>query len=263
MCGGFYIVNLETVPVSGRRRFNVVSPENEQWAAQQQYEEIMKQYGGQLLPAYHPQVRMVQRVADRLIPSSGLEGEEWEVHVIQDEMENAFVIPGGKIFVFSGILDVCKNDDGLAAVLGHEIAHNVAHHAAERMSQSFILLPVAIIASFLIGLDVGLGQMAIDLAFLRPGSRSQESEADYIGLMMMSQSCYDPQEAVNFWGRMEEHEKNSPPQFLSTHPSNHNRMEKMRIWLHDAEIKRENSDCGAMRGFADDIRRSVPDFARF
>jgi len=164
-------------------------------------------------------------------------------------MKNAFVIPGGKVFVFSGILDVCQGDDGLAAVLGHEIAHNVAHHAAERMSQSGLFMGIAMLAAFALGIDPGLGNFFIDLAFLRPGSRSQESEADYIGLLMMAESCYDPEAAMGLWARMEKEEKGAPPQFLSTHPSNHNRLEKIRTWLPEAEGKRESGGCGITAGY--------------
>jgi len=99
------------------------------------------------------------------------------VHVIKDEQKNAFVIPGGKVFVFSGILDVCQGEPGLAAVLGHEIAHNVAHHSAERMSSYVVLMPIAMVGSFLLGIgDVGdvFTRMVVDLAFMRPGSRKQE-----------------------------------------------------------------------------------------
>jgi len=116
---------------------------------------------------------------NRLIPHSGLPAEtnNWEVHVIKDEQKNAFVIPGGKVFVFSGILDVCQGEPGLAAVLGHEIAHNVAHHSAERMSSYVVLMPIAMVGSFLLGIgDVGdvFTRMVVDLAFMRPGSRKQE-----------------------------------------------------------------------------------------
>lgn len=119
---------------------------------------------------------MVQRVLDRLLPHSGLPDDgSWEVHVIESEEKNAFVIPGGKVFVFSGILPICQGEQGLAAVLGHEIAHNVAHHAAEKMSGYAVLLPVAIVASVLLGVgDYGLSRMFVDLAFLRPGGRKQE-----------------------------------------------------------------------------------------
>lgn len=135
----------------------------------------MSQYRDQILPPHHPNVRMVQSVLDRLLPHSGFDGDGWEVHVIQDEQKNAFVIPGGKVFVFSGILDVCQGEGGLAAVLGHEIAHNVAHHAAERLSSVAVLMPVAIVLSAMLGLgDFGLTNTVVDLAFLRPGGRKQE-----------------------------------------------------------------------------------------
>jgi predicted Zn-dependent protease len=89
------------------------------------YQQVIEQYQGRILPPSHPQHKLVQRVLNRLIPHSGLPAEtnNWEVHVIKDEQKNAFVIPGGKVFVFSGILDICQGEPGLAAVLGHEISH--------------------------------------------------------------------------------------------------------------------------------------------
>ena len=113
------------VQVSGRRRFNIVSASAEQQSGQEMYQQIIQEYQGRILSPSHPQHKLVQRVLNRLIPHSGLPAEtnNWEVHVIKDEQKNAFVIPGGKVFVFSGILEVCQGEPGLAAVLGHEIAH--------------------------------------------------------------------------------------------------------------------------------------------
>ena len=218
-----------------------------------QYEQTMQQYKSKILPSNSKQHRMVQRVLDRLIPASGLGDQDWEIHVIEDPMKNAFVIPGNKVFVFSGILDVTQDDDGLAAVLGHEIAHNVAHHAAERMSQSFILVPFAIVGSLLIGVDPGIANSAVSLAFTLPGSRKQETEADYIGLLMMARSCYNPEAAVGLWQRMEKANgaAGAPPQFLSTHPSDHNRIEKIRKWLPEAEQARLLGECSATAGFGE------------
>ncbi|TKA76424.1 hypothetical protein B0A55_05197 [Friedmanniomyces simplex] len=212
------------------------------------YQQTMQEFGSKLMSPDSREHRMVQRVMNRLIPHSGLAGEEWEVHVIDDPMQNAFVIPGGKVFVFRGILDVAQGDDGLAAVLGHEVAHNVAHHAAERMSQG---LPVLVLLLLLwgLGLDPGFGNMALNLAFTLPGSRKQEQEADYIGLMMMSESCYDPRAAMGLWSRMEQEEKAAPPQFLSTHPSSHNRLGLIEGWLPKAEQELEASDCGMLTGY--------------
>jgi metalloendopeptidase OMA1, mitochondrial len=264
ICGGYYIMNLEEVAVSGRRRFNVVSPEFEQKQGEALYEETRREFSGKIMPEYTKEHQQVQRVLDRLIPHSGLAGEKWEIHVIDDDMKNAFVIPGGKVFVFRGMLDICQGDDGLAAVLGHEIAHNVAHHAAERLSQFVILLPIGIVAWLGAGIDISLVSTFSSIVLTLPRSRKQEEEADYIGLLMMAESCYDPEAAVGLWSRMEKFEKRqgAPPQFLSTHPSSYNRMGKIRDWLPKAEVKRESSDCGATIRYNDEFRQAT-DFPRW
>ncbi len=142
------------------------------------------------------------------------------------ETQNAFVLPGGKVFVFSGILQLTRNDSGLAAVLGHEIAHNLANHVGERMSSdlgtNFLMWPMIILTAPFGGLPLLMqlfGWGALDLAFGRPMNRRQETEADYIGLMMMAEACYDPREAASFWARMEKAHQMEPPEWLSTHPS--------------------------------------------
>ncbi|MCJ1438896.1 hypothetical protein MMC27_008286 [Xylographa pallens] len=239
---GFIGYNIETVPVSGRRRFNWVSPAQEEEMGKQQYEQVLQEFQRQLLPRWHPQTMMVHRVLERLIPASGLEGQAWEVHVIDDEEQmNAFVIPGGKVFVFSGLLPICDGEDGLATVLGHEIAHNVAHHAAENYSRLSLVLPLAYLVSFIYDVSGNLTFTLLDYAYNKPGSRKQESEADYIGLMMMAQSLFDPGAAVELWQRMEKANQVAIPQFLSTHPSNHNRIAKIQEWLPKARMLAEKS----------------------
>lgn len=130
------------------------------------------------------------------------------------------------MFVYSGILPLVRNESGLAAVLGHEIAHNAADHVGERLSQaigvnillgSVLLLMAAIPGGFLAGGFFG-GRL-LDILFSRPMSRLQESEADYIGLMMMAEACYDPREAADFWRRMDKAQHLQPPEWISTHPS--------------------------------------------
>lgn len=224
--------------------------------AQASYDQVMQEYRQQLMPPHSKEHRMVQRVLERLIPHSGLQDQEWETFVIDSDEKNAFVVPGGKVFVFRGILDVCQGEDGLAAVLGHEISHNVAHHAAERMSQNLALMLLLGVGILFTGGDyLGLTNYLLQLVFTLPGSRAQESEADYIGLLMMAESCYNPSAAMGLWSRMEKLEQNAPPQFLSTHPSNHNRLEKIREWLPQAEGKLENSDCGATAVYGTFLRR--------
>ncbi|KAF2086408.1 hypothetical protein K490DRAFT_66598 [Saccharata proteae CBS 121410] len=253
--GVFVVANTEVVPVSGRRRFNLVSEAMEEAAGEKAYQEALRAYGPHILPAWDSRSRMVNRVMSRLIPVSGYPNADWKVHVIDDPMPNAFVIPGGKVFVFSGILPICGNEDGLAAVLGHEIAHNVAHHMAEKMTKSSILRLVGLLADFALlasGVGVtGLSRNVLDLAFEKPGSRSQESEADYIGLMMMARACYNPEAAAHMWATMEKVDKEgaSVPQFLSTHPAHQNRQKKIREWLPEAKDKQMESDCSQTAGF--------------
>jgi len=190
-----------------------------------------------------------------------LDDLDWEVFVIADDsIKNAFVIPGGKVFVFSGILPICGDDDGLAAVMSHEIAHTVAHHFGERMSSSFLVFAVLILAGITIGDPDSvsrMGNILFDLVYLRPGSRKQESEADYIGLMMMAQACYRPEKAVDLWKNMEEAEKVAVPQFLSTHPSNVKRIEDIQKWLPEARSFLERSGCsGGTMEYAEEFMKA-------
>jgi metalloendopeptidase OMA1, mitochondrial len=195
---------------------------------------------------------------------------------------NAFVIPGGKVFVYTGILPIAKNDDGLAAILGHEISHNLAQHAAENMSRYVLLEPIRWVflwldyAGYTGGLGRFVGDLLMDLGMMRPASRRQESEADYIGLLMMAKSCYNPDEAVKVWERMEKFQKaagNSIPQWLSTHPSvgihysnddlrtdfdkDSTRIEAMTKWLPKAEEARSESECAVTLGYSKEFQAAT------
>lgn len=119
--------------ISGRRRFNIISPSIEASIGASTVDQIKQEFHGQFLPEYDPRFQQVKRVLERLLPyvqGAGLENVQWEINVIDSPEQNAFVVPGGKVFVFTGILPLCKDEDGIAAVLGHEIAHVVAHHTA-------------------------------------------------------------------------------------------------------------------------------------
>lgn len=242
--GIIYYVNLEKVPISGRWRFNIISPEREARLARMEYQSIMKEVGPWVLPPDHPSSRQVQRVMAKLLAAAGLDKKDWEVRIINDHNQvNAFVIPGGKAFVFSGILPICESEAGLAAVLGHEIAHNVAHHTSEKLSQRGFLLGLGLILSFWLDISGLLAQRLVDLAFQMPGSRKAESEADYIGLLIMAKACYDPRAAVEVWRRMAAHDKETTPEFLSTHPAHQNRILKIEKWLPQAFDARASSSC--------------------
>lgn len=226
------------------------------WFGDAGYEQILREYRGKVLPANHPYTQMVARVVERLLPSTGnLAGDEWVVHVVDEPNEkNAFVMPGGKVFVFTGILPICQDENGLAAVLGHEIAHNMAHHAAERMSRSFFITLGAIAIASIFDLSGSTSKIIIDLFLSLPNSRAQEAEADHIGLLVMAQSCFDPNAVVDFWKRMAQAERGAPPQFLSTHPSSSNRMETIHSWLPEAMSKYQESECGMTKTFQDEFR---------
>ncbi|KAM0458927.1 hypothetical protein ACHAO4_002315 [Trichoderma viride] len=270
----FYMYNSQTVPVTGRRRFNFLSDTLVAQAYARAAEAIVRQVeeqGGHFLSDWDPRTILVKRVMKRLIPVSGMEDLDWEVRVIADSRTaNAFVIPGGKVFVHSGILNVCRSEDALAAVLGHEIAHNTASHAAERLSAAWVGNLTAGSLFFLAGALPGLALFGLwnviggyylqDLLFYLPMGRKQESEADYIGLMMMAEACYDPRQAVGFWQRMESIQRlggHEVPEMLSTHPSNEHRITQIEQWLPEAMKKRMESDCKATSAFADRFREAL------
>ncbi|KAI1159232.1 peptidase family M48-domain-containing protein [Nemania serpens] len=262
----FYYMNIQTVPVSGRRRFNCYSDAKVRETGEAQAKRIeyeLERHGGRFLSDWDGRTRLVRRVMNRLIPVSGMEDSQWEVRVIDDPTTaNAFVLPGGKVFVYSGLIPIARNEHGLAAVLGHEIAHNLAEHVAERMSSQLganILLYSLISLTGGIGILVStyLGHAMLDLVFSRPMGRRQEAEADYIGLMMMAEACYDPREALGFWERMKRMQQEEPPEWMSTHPSHSNRIQKIQEWMPQAVEKMRESDCKGTAVFASLFREAL------
>ncbi len=187
----------------------------------------------------------VTRVAGRITGVSDTPRYNWDYKVFKDDKTiNAFALPGGKIGVYSGIIPVAMNDAGLATVLGHEVAHVAAHHGAERISAG-ILAQLGAVA-----LGVGLSNrdpivvdaimqaygVGVTVGGILPFSRAQESEADRIGLIYMAKAGYDPNEAIEFWNRMEIAAKNKPqpPEFLATHPGYGTRVSNLKKWLPEA-----------------------------
>lgn len=201
----------------------------------------------------------VQCVADSLIPyiPKGVYDGQWEVVVFDDEQVNAFALPGGKIGVYTGLLNVAKNQNQLAAVIGHEIGHVIAQHGNERMSQGALInLGSQAVNQILVANEVGqsapimaaigLGlQMGVQLPF----SRSHESEADLIGLQLMAVSGFDPRQSVNLWQNMEAASGgNQPAEILSTHPSPQSRIENlqanMSAAMADYQAAKRKPNCG-------------------
>ena len=188
-----------------------------------------------------PQYVRVQRVARRIETVAGRDKPAfaWRVTLIHKKVANAYCLPGGKIVVYTGILPLTRNDAGLATVLGHEVAHATAEHAAERIEREHLTkVAAAIVAG---GVAFTPEQYVRVMALIGAGSglsfsRSQESEADHIGLIYMARAGYDPRQAVAFWKRMERASKgHEPPEFLSDHPSDANRVQRIEGWLPQAE----------------------------
>ena len=174
-------------------------------------------------------------------------GFDWEYILIDnDKIKNAWCMPGGKIAVYTGILKITKNTNGLAAVMGHEIAHAVAKHSVERASRSVLIqTSTSIIDIFSGGVlsdinrSTGMNTVGLlsQIGIMNPFSRKQESEADYLGLIFSSLSGYDIRETVKIWERMKEANKGKePPEFMSTHPSSDNRIKKISDWINEIII---------------------------
>ena len=173
---------------------------------------------------------------------------DWEYILIdRKKVKNAWCMPGGKIAIYTGILDVTKNTDGLAAVMGHEIAHAVAKHSNERASRNVAINVVTQVTDILSGgklstvnRSTGMNTVGLltQMGILNPFNRKQESEADYLGLIFSSLSGYDIRETVNVWERMKKAKKDkTPPEFMSTHPSPENRIKKINEWMNDIIFK--------------------------
>ena len=172
----------------------------------------------------------------------------WEYILIENKkVRNAWCMPGGKIAVYTGMLEITKNDNGLAAVMGHEIAHAVAKHSVERASRSVLLNTGTQIIDIATGGKIsqvnrttGMNTVGLlsQIGIMNPFNRKQESEADYLGLIFTSLSGYDIRETIKIWERMKEANKGKePPEFMSTHPSNTKRINKITEWINEIVLK--------------------------
>jgi predicted Zn-dependent protease len=207
----------------------------------QSYQEVLRKAKISTDPALNESIR---RVGTRIAAATGRNDLQWEFKVVEDQQANAFALPGGKVAVYTGILPITRDDTGLAAVMGHEVAHVIARHGAERLSQD-LLVNVGLAGTLAalsnrdpktvqsVGALLGAGA---SVGLLLPWGRSQESEADHLGLIYMAKAGYDPRAARDLWVRMAETSKGSgkPPEFLSTHPSEATRIKQIEGWLPEA-----------------------------
>jgi len=235
----------QKTPVTHRTQHVSLTDAQQIQLGSQQYAKTLRQNRARIVSS-GPGYAEVQRVARRIeaVASRDKPDFVWRVTLIRKNEANAYCLPGGKIVVYTGILPVTKGDAGLATVLGHEVAHATAEHAAERIERQHLTeVAAAIIAG---GVAFTPAQYVRVVALLGVGSglpfsRSQESEADHIGLIYMARAGYDPEQAVAFWKRMQRASKGQePPEFLSDHPSDAHRVERVEGWLPQAEREYRN-----------------------
>jgi len=244
-------ISCSTVPITGRSQLSLI-PDSELLAMSfQQYDQFLDE---SKISNDREAVEMVQRVGRNIQHAvekfmrennltEKLEGYKWEFNLIESDQVNAWAMPGGKVVVYTGILPVAQDDTGLAVVLGHEIAHAIAEHGNERMSQELLRQVGAV--SLMVAMNdepaqtralwLGVYGAGTQLGIMLPYGRTQESEADHLGVIFMAMAGYDPHAAPDFWRRMSAlREGDAPPEFLSTHPSDETRMNDLNSWIPEA-----------------------------
>jgi predicted Zn-dependent protease len=229
-----------TVPLTGRKQLLLLPESEERKMGLSSYEEVLKKEKASTDVA---QIAMLQKVGERIAAATGQQ-LPWEFKLIDNPTTvNAFCLPGGKVAVYTGILPLTQDEAGLAAVLGHEIAHAIARHGGERVSQQLIAkLGLSAVSAGMASRDpktvetvTALLGAGATVGVLLPFSRSQESEADHMGLIYMAKAGYDPNQAISFWGRMAEKSGSGKvPEFLSTHPSDTTRINQLKKELPEA-----------------------------
>ena len=255
-CCGIVLNSCATAPITERRQLKIIPEAKLNAQAAQIYEKVkekeklitdskilteIKEIGKKMensISEYFYQTKMND-------PTTNF---DWEYILIDNKkVRNAWCMPGGKIAVYTGILDVTKNTNGLAAVMGHEIAHAVAKHSVERASRGALLNTGTQLLDIFTGGKLsqvnratGMNTVALlsQLGIMNPFNRKQESEADYLGLIFSSLSGYDIRETVKIWERMKQFNKGkAPPEFMSTHPSADNRIKKINDWTSEIILK--------------------------
>ena len=255
-CCGFMLNSCSSVPITDRKQLRIIPESKLNAQAAQIYEKIKDK---EKLVKDGKEIREIREIGKKIENSiseyfyqSNLKDPtsnfQWEYILIDNKkMKNAWCMPGGKIAVYTGILDVTKNTNGLAAVMGHEVAHAVAKHSVERASRGVLINTTVQITDVLTGgklsnvnRTTGMDTVGMisQLGLMNPFTRKQESEADYLGLIFSSLSGFDIRETIKLWERMKEANKGKePPEFFSTHPSSENRIKQINEWISEVTIE--------------------------
>jgi len=238
------------VPITGRKRLNFVKDARVLPMSFAQYKGFLEKNKKSTDQKATAKVRdigkNISNAVDRFMRANQMKSEadayRWEFNLIEDKTVNAWCMPGGKVVFYTGIMPICKNDDGIAAVMGHEVAHAFAKHGQERMSSAQVQQGIGALVSIgtsenknakYFNLAYGIGSQVGMLAF----SREHEAEADKLGLVFMIMAGYKGEEAAEVWVRMRKRAgKSKQPGFLSTHPSNESRIQNLRAFLPEARL---------------------------
>ena len=233
------LLGCATVPITGRNQLLLLSEGEETKLGLQSYQEVLTKERLSTDPVAN---ELVQQVGIRIAAATG-KNYQWEFKVVdKPDTVNAFCLPGGKVVVYSGIFPVTRDADGLATVIGHEVAHAIARHGGERVSEGMLTnLGIEAVTASMGAKDPqtvqtvgGLLGAGVQVGLMLPFSRDQESEADHMGLIYMAKAGFQPDAALAFWKRMAQASPGAPPQILSDHPSDANRIEQIDGWLPEA-----------------------------
>jgi len=242
-----FVVGCSSAPETGRTQFITMSHSQEIKLGQEAFTEILKEEQTITSGENYEMVQMVGEkvalAAHRLYPDA-VRGYKWKFALIKDKDKvNAWALPGGKCAVYTGLLPVTENKDALAVVMAHEVAHIIARHGAERATQGMV--GAAVSAGMAITemnkLDRAIVIGAFGLGIALPFSRTQETEADQIGLYISADAGYDPREAIPLWHRMGKEGKKAPAEFLSTHPTSNTRISNIGGWMPRAMMYYDNA----------------------
>lgn len=245
VAASFAFTGCATVPETGRQQVILTSPDQETKLGVDAYQTILEK---ETVIESGPDVEAIRRVGERLAAIVPEHDYDWEFNLIDSEQKNAFALPGGKVAVYTGILPVLKSEAGLAAVLGHEIAHVIARHGGERLTQGVGIKVVQEAAAYGLGGQSAIVQkgamgalgLGLQVGAALPFSREHELEADHLGLLYAARAGYDPKEAVGVWQRMDEAGQRAP-EFLSTHPNPGSRVEKLNQLMPQALAEYEKA----------------------
>ena len=249
-----FLVGCETVPVSERKQLILLPDSYINKQSAKAYQQFLSK--ANVVSKSNKQNKELQNIARNIEKAIHqyfiLENKpdptkkyNWEINLVREDQVNAWAMPGGKITFYTKMLEIAENEDGIAAVMAHEMAHVIGRHGNERMSQALLLDVATSVAQTATGTTLQGGlkttyNLLRSYGIFLPFGRKQETESDYLGLIFMTIAGYDPNETIKLWERMADHTKKkggAPPEFMSTHPSSENRIENFKKWIPEVKSK--------------------------